>query len=260
MPEPQNNYRSIEVLTLTIDASSVLKLTDEERYVYYMLGHIFNELMCLQKLLFFTMPTHDDGRPLRMQPEIAQAFFMFRIAAGKIWEAKLAFDEKRMSTVLRDSFFPLVSDGRDRQKSLNGLIQKGSWLKNLRNVHAFHYPSADEWSPLVQKSEGWTDDDIFLSSQSGNTFYAGSEATAQAWMFGALNRADPNIAIDPMISKLIEALSKFNGIIEDVLQAFIEKRLVSKNKGQADSGEVSTPEFKSFRVPFWTYMPESKDM
>lgn len=114
MPEPQNNYRSIEVLTLTIDASSVLKLTDEERYVYYMLGHIFNELMCLQKLLFFTMPTHDDGRPLRMQPEIAQAFFMFRIAAGKIWEAKLAFDEKRMSTVLRDSFFPLVSDGRDR--------------------------------------------------------------------------------------------------------------------------------------------------
>jgi hypothetical protein len=92
MPRLKNNYHSIEVSTLTIDATSVLKLTDEERYVYYMVGHIFNELMCLQKLLVFTMPTHDDDRPLRVQPEMAQALFIFRIAAGKIWEAKLAFD------------------------------------------------------------------------------------------------------------------------------------------------------------------------
>jgi hypothetical protein len=164
-----------------------------------------------------------------------------------------------MSTVLRASFFPLVSDGQDRWKSLNGLIQKASWLKNLRNVHAFHYPSADEWRPLVQKSESWTDDEIFHSSQSGNTFYTGSEATAQAWMFGTLNRADPNIAIDPMISKLIEALSQFNGIIEDVLGAFITTRLVTKNTNLTDSNKLSAPEFQSFRVPFWTYTPESKD-
>jgi hypothetical protein len=40
MVDVQNSLRSIEVLTVAVDSASVLALTDDERYTYYMLGHI----------------------------------------------------------------------------------------------------------------------------------------------------------------------------------------------------------------------------
>jgi hypothetical protein len=39
---------------LSVPLTAIKKLSDEQRFAYYLLGHIFNELMCLQKLVGFT--------------------------------------------------------------------------------------------------------------------------------------------------------------------------------------------------------------
>lgn len=79
--------RSIDIYEIRIPLDAVKKLSDEDRFSYYLLGHIFNELMSLQKIVGFALPKHDDVRPARVRPEHAQAMFLFRIASGKIWEA-----------------------------------------------------------------------------------------------------------------------------------------------------------------------------
>ena len=246
------------MLRLRIPLSHVIALSQHERYVYYMLGHFFNELMFLQKLLKFVIPTHDDTRPFRQQPESGQAMFVFRLAAGKLFEAKLALNKEAMSAVLRESFLPLVPDAKERLKEFNRSTENGKWLAGLRNDHSFHYPSFEQWSALVQPSDTWTADDIFMANQSGNVFYAGSDALAQHWMFGQLNSKNPREAVGPMIDSLIDFLRQFNSLVEDILGAFVATRLVPAGEGASPVGSVVSPQFDSIRVPFWTVMPKTK--
>ena len=249
---------AVEVLRLRIPLSKVIELDPHERYAYYMLGHFFNELMFLQKLLKFVIPTHDDTRPFRQQPEMGQTMFVFRLAAGKLFEAKLALNKEIMSAVLRRSFLPLVPNANVRIKEFNRSTEKAKWLAGLRNEHSFHYPPYEQWSAVVEPSDTWTGDDIFMAYQSGNVFYAGSDALAQHWMFGRLNSENPREAVVPMIDSLIDFLGQFNSLVEDILGAFVATRLVPAGEGALPVGSVMSPQFESVRLPFWTDMPKAK--
>src|SRR4051812_649870 len=89
----------------------IKKLSDEDRFSYYLLGHMFNELMSLQKIVGFALPKHDDQRPARVRPEHAQAMLLFRLASGKIWETVLAINSKTLATTLRSLILPKMGDG-----------------------------------------------------------------------------------------------------------------------------------------------------
>ena len=247
-------FKSVTVQKLTVRSERVWLLDPEKRYAYYMLGHLFNELMFLQKLLGFVLPNHGDDRSIRMQPEIGQAMFLFRLAAGKLWEAKLVLGTKEFSAVLRSSFLPLIPEGAQRLKALLRRLSEAAWLKELRNCHSFHYPSFSEWHKLVEPAGEWADDEIFLSEQSGNVFYAGADAMAQHWMFGQLNPDDPRSAVEPMINELIQQIARFKSLIEDLLRAFIVDRLLAPGQVPQAVGSVASPRYDDVKIPFWTYM------
>jgi hypothetical protein len=243
----------VSIKRVTVAVERVAALSAEERYAYYLLGHLFNELMFLQKLLHFAIPKHADARPVRQLPEYGQLFFVARLAVGKMWEAKLALERSEMSKVLRTSFLPLVPEQADRLQLWCRRVSKSRWVERLRNAHSFHYPKFAQWSSLLQPDPSWEDDHIFTGSQSGNVYYAGSDSIAQNWMFGQLSETDPRNAVDPMVSELIALLGGANDAVEEVLGAFIVERL-SPNQA-ADLGTVDTVLFEHVELPFWTNMP-----
>jgi len=115
--------RSIQVNELRIPLDAVKRLSNESRFSYYLLGHIFNELMALQKIVSFGLPKHDDHRPARFRAELAQSLFLFRLASGKIWEASKAIREtKELALTLREVVLPKMEDGPCRLKALNAAI------------------------------------------------------------------------------------------------------------------------------------------
>jgi hypothetical protein len=245
----------VEILRLTVPANRVLALAPDERYAYYLLGHFFNELKFLHKLLAFAMPTHEDNRPLRVQPEMGQALVLLRIAGGKLYEAKVALDKPPFVDVLARSFLPLLENGPDRLKAFRRGVSKAKWLADLRNKHSFHYPTLHEWQHLIEAQGEWTDDDVFMAKQSGNMFFAGSDAMAQHWMFGQLDAQDPRTAVEPMIDGLLKLLGSFNSLIENLLAAFVAKRLLANRVEPVLAGSIAAPDFESIRLPFWTSMP-----
>jgi hypothetical protein len=246
--------QAVGVTRLVVSAHKVLTLSLEERFGYYMLGHFFNELMFLQKLLGFALPKHDDDRPLRQQPEMGQALFLFRTAAGKVWEAKLSLAKVNFARVLNLSFLPLLPGASDRLKTWQRRVAAATWMSRLRDRHSFHYPTYEQWRPLLETSGVWQDDDIFMGAQSGNTFYASSDAMVQHWMFGQLNQSSPRDAVEPMIDELISLLADFNSLVEDLLGAFISERLLQEAQATKSLGSVAGPEFHSVTLPFWTHM------
>ncbi|MDP9603880.1 UNVERIFIED_ORG: hypothetical protein J2W38_003676, partial [Variovorax paradoxus] len=215
--------RSVQIHELRIPLQAIECLSEEDRFAYYLLGHMFNELMCLQKLVAFALPKHDDIRPARRRPELAQALALFRLACSKIWEAKLALQTKEVSQTLRMVVLPKLENGIARLKALNAELNSAPWLGPLRNGMGFHFPDFKQWRADTTPQVGWVDDIVIFGESSGNTFYEASETIAQAWMFRECARFDGEIAPDPdrLIGQMINLLATMNSFLEDSLGVFI---------------------------------------
>jgi hypothetical protein len=252
MPKSQ----SVEMFILTVPLSAIKKLYDEQRFAYYLLGHIFNELMCLQKLVSFSLPKHDDNRPARLRPELGQAMFLFRLASAKIWEASESIGKsKELAKALRKDVLPKMPDGLARLKALNKAVNDAPWLSPLRNGMGSHFPTFERWRKHVVPDESWGDDVIFLGDKSGNTYYDAADTIAQAWMFEQYGAVDLTTAVNPLIGQMIDLLSMINSFLEDALGTFIAEVILDGSVTQQAVGKVLAPEFKSVDVPFWTAMP-----
>lgn len=251
--------RSVEMYSVSVPLEAIKKLSDEQRFVYYLLGHIFNELMCLQKLVSFALPKHNDRRPARLRPELGQAMFLFRIASGKIWEASKAIRKtKEVAKVLREDVLPQMPDGKKRLKDLNIAIDSAAWLSPLRNGLGFHFPTFEHWNGHLIPDETWADDIVFFGDKSGNTYYDAADTVAQAWMFAQYEAADLRSAVDPLIEQMINLLRVMNSFLEDSLGAFIADVILEGPASQQTEGKVLAPELEGVSVPFWTSMPSRR--
>lgn len=245
--------RSVEMHELRVPIESVKALSDEERYTYYLLGHMFNELMCLQKLVGYSIPKHDDRRPARFHPEFGQSLFLFRLATSKVWEAIKKLRSKEVSNVLKTRILPSMTHGTQRLKELNATVDSASWLIAFRNGIGFHFPSLKQWENFVKPQSDWVDDSIFLGSETGNTFYDGSESIAQHWMLHQMDSTDDLNKADALIHQMIDLLKVMNSFLEDALGTLIVESLLKTEVPRA-VGKVSCPEFGNFHLPFWTFM------
>ena len=244
------------MFSLTVPLGAIKRLSDEQRFAYYLLGHIFNELICLQKLVGFSMPKHDDSRPARLRPELGQAMFLFRLASGKIWEASESIRKtKQLAGTLRKDVLPHMPDGSARLKALNKAISGAAWLSPLRNGMGFHFPTFERWSTHIVPDESWVDDIVFFGDKSGNTYYDAADTVAQAWMFEQYKAVDLKSAVDPLIGQMIELLGMMNSFLEDALATLIAKVVLQGSVKPHAAGKVLAPEFNSVAIPFWTAMP-----
>jgi hypothetical protein len=249
--------RSIDIYELKIPLEAIRDLSNEDRFSYYLLGHIFNELMSLQKIVGFALPKHDDSRSQRLRPEHAQAMFLFRLASAKIWEAIIAIREtKELALTLQNLVLPQMTDGKARLKALNSAINAADWLSPMRNGIGFHFPTFKHWESHIIPDATWEDDRLFLGKQSGNTFYDAADSVAQSWMFSQYGASNIREAVDPLINQMIGLLAVMNTFVEDALGVFIGI-VILKDKGIPQHvGKVLAPHHEQVSIPFWTSMPE----
>ncbi|SCX61764.1 hypothetical protein [Nitrosospira sp. Nsp1] len=249
---PQVPTRNIPIYEIRIAVSAIETLTPHQRYTFYLLGHIFNELMCLQKLICFASPGHCDSRPIRKLPETAQAFFLIRVAACKVWEAKKALKHKKTRIVLEASVLPHMTEGQKRFEGLLSTIEDAGWIGKMRNQFGFHYPCFTQWERVTTPTKEWIDDSIFGSERSGNTFYASSEAVAREWFFRQSDMIKPHFTVESMIDMMVDVLKNMNRFLEDVIAVYIADVLHVDT--YQDAGEISGFDFESITIPFWTHL------
>ncbi len=233
---------------------NIRKLSPEVRYSYYLLGHMFNEMMTLQKLVGFCVPNFDDKRPLRREPEISQFLAISRIASSKVWEAMLSINQKEVALSLRSVVLPRIEHGKDKLKALNKAINTASWLAPVRNGLGFHFPEYRDWVAVTTPDEAWVDDVIFVGKMSGNTFYGGPAAIATHWTLEQIGEPDKSKAVNSLISQAVDLTVMMTNFLEEVMYVFVTEVLtVTTGK---DVGKVHAPMYESVRIPFWTTMKQ----
>lgn len=254
MKKPKN--KSLRVEKLKIPLADLKRISDHDRYSYYLLGHMFNELMCLQKLIFFTMPKHDDRRDIRMTPEISQAFFLFRTALSKIYEVMGELEKNSdLKSTFNQLIYPKWPEGKKRQEELKAVIANATWLSKLRNKLGFHFPNFSQLEPFIKPTDDWTDDFVFMSEQSENVFYDSANTVILHSLFNLYNDQKIEDAIDPMVVEMIGIIKHMSSYIKDAVGVLITESILRDHNARTPGGLVNAPVFENIQIPFWTHMP-----
>ena len=245
---------SIQIIEFRVPIDRVRELSDTQRYMYYLLGFIFNELMCLRKLISFGLQQRGaDMRPVRINAETSQTLLLFRIACAKLWEAQLKLNSKEVSDVLRKDVWPYWAEGPAALKAVNKAVSDAQWLPRVRNGLGFHYPTLDQWNAYITPTDEWVDDIIYAGSENGNHFYDAAESIAKHHMFGLNSPMQPE-QVKQTIDEMIGLLAKVSNVVEESLGTFISNHLLPSNPLGGPVHSISAPKYTEQRVPFWTEM------
>lgn len=249
---------SVQVIELRVPIDRVRSLSEGQRYTYYLLGFIFNELMCLRKLISFSLQQRGaDMRPVRLNAETSQILLLFRIACAKLWEAQLKLNSKEVSGVLRKDVWPHWPAGAAALKAVNKAVSDAEWLPRVRNGLGFHYPSVTDWRAYIAPTDDWVDDIIYAGPETGNHFYDAAESVAKHHMFGFDAPMQPE-QVKRTIEEMISLLGKMSDVVEESLGTFIANHLLAQDPLGGPVHAISAPKYTEQRIPFWTEMSGAK--
>lgn len=243
--------RFVEVQEVRIPVHAIQALNDDQRYFHYLLGLIYNEAMCLRKLISFTLPSHEDQRPFRRNAELSQTFFLFRIACCKVWEARLKLTGGVVAAVLLSDVFPHWSEGKQELKALNQQIGKAKWLPGMRNAIGFHYPELTQWKQFITPRSNRVDDTIFFGTEPGNQYFDASEQVVREQMFAAIPGASAAEQINSLVEEMVALLVNLNQFVEHALGHFALVHLLPDFNPNV-AGRVLAPRLDEVEIPFWT--------
>lgn len=249
--------RSVAINKLVIPIDRVAALTPHQRYVYYLLGHVFNEMMTMQKLVGFAIPKHEDVRPVRRNAENAQLFFLFRIAGSKIYEFQKTINLPEIWTALNELVYSKSPASLGLLKQFNQTVTKAEWLKRMRNGMGFHYPTFGHWSSYTTPDDKWVDDIVFWGNEYGNTFYDASATVAMHWMFDEYPGMDMPHSVRPIADELVDLIKMINNLTQDLVGTIIENLIPDGRATEA--GKILAPEHDRVTLPCWTFMKHLKD-
>jgi hypothetical protein len=247
----------IQVGRVRIPKDRVLALAHQERYVFYLLGHVFNELSMLRKFIAFAFNQVEQEKNFLNEPDVAQAMFLFKLAAMKLVEFRNAITRHDASHTIRTSYFSLREDLEGRLVAVQRDIGRAGWIGLIRKSQAAHYPSFADWQEVTRAQEPWSDDIIYLGTQTGNTFFASAEVTANAAILQSTGSDSTFQALLNLVDIGLPLLVRTSDVVQEMLDVYVNTKLMTPEDRIESIGFVTNPpNFLDVRLPFWTLMPK----
>ncbi len=210
-----------EVQRLELSADALRKLDANQRYVFALVGHIFNELMLLQKWVHVSRKPPGDAGPAE-DAAVGVTMFLIRLLSAKVYEALHddALTKKSVDDVLRADYFGKVDGLNDKWTAVLAQYQKLEWLGWIRNKGGFHYMNANQWAPGLDDGmcEGAYS---YVGKRYGDTYFHWAEMTAALPALKHVNASDPFAGLDQMVRELGDLLSNLTDCLARGIQAFL---------------------------------------
>lgn len=153
----------------SLSASKLKALPDTDRYVFVLVGHIYNELMALQKMLLIAKPPLDAPDAVK-DAGVGLSMLMLKTLLGKTFEALETLKGTKVSDRLKTQYFHNPKHLKHWEEALDRFA-RADWLQTLRNQHSFHYMSEGQWRETLVDDRLFDGAYVILDSTHGNTFY-----------------------------------------------------------------------------------------
>ena len=216
-----------EVRSLELSATALRALDPHRRYVFALVGHIFNELMLLQKWVHISRRPPGNPGP-QEDASVGLTMFLIRLLSAKVYEAlhEDALTKKSVADVLRADYFADVAGLNELWDAVLSDYAKLEWLGWIRNKGGFHYMNATQWAPGPDDSmcDGAY---AYVGKRYGDTYFHWAEMTAALAAMKHVNCNDPFKGLDQMVSELGQLLEGITDCLARGLRAFLKTSEIS---------------------------------
>lgn len=177
----------------------------------------------------------------------AQAFFVFTILAGKLYEGWEMVKRDFLSKGLRQKYFDLLpEDGREALNYLGKYFSGQNIIWKIRNKFAFHYGLEEIKEELkANKDENF---ELILSNFTGNSLFYFANTIVGSAIIGDADK-DPQIAMEKMIGDIIKISKYFQTFLNHAMVFAMGKYDINKNYITFKLSDV--PDLNTVRVPFF---------
>lgn len=210
-----------EVQRLELSATALRALDPNKRYVFALVGHVFNELTLLQKWVHISRRPPGNPGP-QEDAAVGVTMFLVKLLSAKVYEAlhEDALTKKSVADVLRADYFGTVDGLNDRWEAVLAQHEKLEWLGWIRNKGGFHYMNATQWAPGLEESmlDGAY---IYTGKRYGDTYFHWAEMSASLPAMKHVNADAPFKGLEQMLDELGKLLADVTDCLARGLQAFM---------------------------------------
>jgi hypothetical protein len=231
----------------------VSRLTPEEKYSLYLLGHIFNETMALMRLAKISeCHPYESATDAQKAGAVFNTTFFCRLLAGKLYEAQQSLNSKVLRDFLTAQCFPHIEDeeGQALLKAFNKSASGCKWLNEARNGHAMHYPTFKQCEgALGFLGENKTSFEFVHGPVDGQTLYQSSDILAGLAFFLEVDSSNWLNGATTMMQDLGEVAGNLCDFLQRVIGAFVEE---AGESGRNYKEKVKIKNIRSFSIPNFT--------
>ena len=238
-----------EVLKLELKADALRALSPQSRYVFALTGHIFNELLLLQKWIHVSRRSPGDPGP-QEDAAVGITMFLLRVLASKVYEAlhKDALTKQSVDDVLRAEFFGKVDGLTDTWDATLKRYESMDWMGKVRNKGAFHYMNESQWGPHLD-GDFCEDAYAYVGKRYSDTYFHWAEMGASLPSMRYMNEKDPFAGLSQMLDELGSVLGDVVDCLAKGLQAFVKHSGVGGSLSEPirfDAPEFAPPKLDYF--------------
>lgn len=208
-----------KVQKLSLLAERLQGLSPQQRYVFALTGHVFNELMLLMKWAHVSRRPPGKPRPAE-DAAVGISMFLLRILSAKVHEALDVLSKNSVGEILRADYFGKVQGLTDQWDAALKQHQDLEWISWIRNKGGFHYMNAAQWGPHLT-DELCDGAYVWIGARYGDTYFHWAEMAASLPVMRHVNDAEPFEGLAQMLSQLGELLSVVTSCLARGLQAFL---------------------------------------
>lgn len=254
------SHKKIIITGVEIPIEKIAALNDEERWAYYLLGFIANEMNSILKLLVLSLNSNGSEQRFRHMPELINSSILFRMAAGKSFEAMLQLRTREFRTVFSHVISKHLPNANNRWKEVNQAFNSATWLGRMRNGVIFHYPTLAEWKEITTPDDSWEPDEFYFSDGAADVYFDASEIVGQNWVLMVVGGGSPpktkmeaQVRYEKLIKDTVDLVGLLKAFAMDSLAVFIADHLFGGTPSVKTMGTVRGTNIEAASIPTWVF-------
>lgn len=243
---------SISIHFLSLDREKLHATPLAERKLFFVLGHIANELSFLNRIFFWCAHSEvSDEHVFHREMSSAQALMAARLLVGKLSEAMEVIKQHYLSTEVGKIYAnEMPEPGKRALRELNGYFGRKNIITDIRNNFSFHHPT----DLIAETSESLPEQEelrFYLSMDNSNDLYGASDLVVNYQMLEMIVPNDRKAAFERVIEETSHITRQLIAFIQNFMIAFMSRHaLISRDEFMRNSIRLgSVVAMEDVRIP-----------
>lgn len=199
-----------------VSGSVFSTLPESDKYALLLLGHVFQEIAWLQRMLYVAQKNTTMGSQIEKDGQVFQLLFLTRMLLGKLKEFDTLLREENRITAFLASNFDSASliRGTEAVRSIREKFSANAWISTGRNKHFLHYPKFNDMKATLSSMDQHWDYKVYHGEISSLTLYTTSDAVASLAWFNLADQNDPFRGHSDALDTLLDIAREVLALIE----------------------------------------------